>query len=83
MTEKPFFQAISGHVRLDLELPRFDIETYLDIVNNYVSLRKIAINQETLKQKTMQWSLSHGSYSGRTARQFSDDLEGRLVRRKR
>ena len=75
--------SLSDRFGLRFGLPHFNMETYLEIVNNYVSLRKIAVNRETLKQKAMQWSLSHGSYSGRTARQFIDDLEGRLASRKR
>jgi len=70
--------SLSDRFGLRFGLPHFNMETYLEIVNNYVSLRKIVVNRETLKQKAMQWSLSHGSYSGRTARQFIDDLEGRL-----
>jgi len=75
--------SLSDRFGLRFGLPQFDMETYLEIVSNYVSLRKIAVNKETLKQKAMQWSLSHGSYSGRTARQFIDDLEGRLGSKKR
>lgn len=70
--------ALSDRFGLRFGLPHFDRETYLDIVFNYASLRKISFHHETLKQKAMQWSLSHGSYSGRTARQFIDDLEGQL-----
>lgn len=75
--------SLSDRFGLRFGLPHFDMDTYIDIVNNYVSLRKIAVDRETLKLKAMQWSLSHGSYSGRTARQFIDDLEGRLGCRKR
>jgi uncharacterized protein len=75
--------SLSERFGLRLGLQNFDMDTYMDIVSNYASLRKIAVNHETLKQKAMQWSLSHGSYSGRTARQFIDDLEGRLQCRKR
>ena len=75
--------SLSDRFGLRFGLPNFDMETYLDIVSNYVSLRKISVRQETLKREAMQWSLSHGSYSGRTARQFIDDLEGRLGCRKR
>jgi predicted AAA+ superfamily ATPase len=31
----------------------------------------------------MQWSISHGNFSGRTARQFVDDLEGRLKKKRK
>jgi len=75
--------SLSDRFGLRFGLPHFDRDTYLDIVLNYVSLRKIPVKQETLKEKAMQWSLSHGSYSGRTARQFIDDLEGALRRRKK
>ena len=75
--------SLSDRFGLRFGLPHFDMETYLDIVSNYVSLRNISVKQEALKLEAMQWSLSHGSYSGRTARQFIDDLEGRLGCRKR
>ena len=73
--------SLSDRFGIRLGLPHFDMETYLDIVSNYASLRNISINHKTLKQKAMQWSLSHGSYSGRTARQFIDYLEGHLRNR--
>jgi len=75
--------SLSDRFGLRFGLAHFDMGTYLDIVFNYASLRKLAVRDETLKQKAMQWSLSHGSYSGRTARQFIDDLEGHLAGRKK
>jgi hypothetical protein len=69
--------SLSDRFGLRLGILNFDIETYLDIVSNYVALRKITVSPEELKKKATQWSLSHGSFSGRTARQFVDDLEGR------
>ena len=74
--------SLSDRFGLRFGLLHFNMETYLDIVFNYASLRKIPVKQEILKQKAMQWSLSHGSYSGRTARQFIDDLEGQMGNRK-
>ena len=75
--------SLSDRFGLRFGLPHFDMETYLDIVINYASLRKIPVGREALKHKAMQWSLSHGSYSGRTARQFIDDLEGQIGSRKK
>jgi predicted AAA+ superfamily ATPase len=75
--------SLSDRFGLRFGLPHFGMETYLAIVSNYISLRKISINHETLKEKAMQWSLSHGSYSGRTAHQFIDDLEGQMGYRKK
>jgi len=74
--------SLSDRFGLRFGLPHFNMETYLDIVFNYALLRKIRIKHDTLKHKAMQWSLSHGSYSGRTARQFIDDLEGQMGNRK-
>ena len=75
--------SLSDRFGLRFGLPHFNMETYLDIVFNYAALRKIRIKHDTLKHKAMQWSLSHGSYSGRTARQFIDDLEGQMGNRKK
>ncbi len=74
--------SLSDRFGLRLGVHNFDMEIYLDIVANYASLRKLRISPGELKRKAVQWSLSHGSYSGRTARQFADDLEGRLRRKK-
>ena len=71
--------SLSDRFGLRLGMLNFDMETYLEIVGNYVKLRKIRIAREELREKAMQWSLAHGSYSGRTARQFVDDLQGQLL----
>ncbi len=70
--------SLSDRFGLRLGFFNFDRDTYLRIVNNYCSLRKIAIGADDLEREAMQWSLEHGSYSGRTARQFIDDLQGRI-----
>jgi uncharacterized protein len=70
--------SLSDRFGLRFGLPQFGMETYLEIVCSYAVLRSIKIPQRSLKKKAMQWSLSHGGYSGRTARQFIDDLEGFL-----
>jgi predicted AAA+ superfamily ATPase len=74
--------SLSDRFGLRLGIHHFGMDVYLDIVANYAALRDIAFGSEELKRKAIQWSLSHGSYSGRTARQFIDDLEGRLRRKK-
>ncbi|HXX58974.1 MAG TPA: ATP-binding protein [Thermodesulfovibrionales bacterium] len=70
--------SLSDRFGLRLGILNFDLETYLDIVSHYAAARRITILPEDLKKKATQWSLSHGSFSGRTARQFVDDLEGRV-----
>ena len=68
--------SLSDRFGLRLGFYNFDKETFLRIVHNYASLRKIVIVSDVLEREAMQWSLEHGSYSGRAARQFIDDLEG-------
>ncbi len=70
--------SLSDRFGLRLGFYQFDSEIYLEIISNYVSLRKIPVEHERLRQEALQWAISHGSFSGRTARQFVDDLEGRL-----
>jgi predicted AAA+ superfamily ATPase len=74
--------SLSDRFGLRFGFPHFDMDTYLLIVGNYAHLKKIGTSRRELEEKAMQWSLSHGSFSGRTARQFVDDLEGKTGRRK-
>jgi predicted AAA+ superfamily ATPase len=74
--------SLSDRFGLRLGFFNFDKDDYLRIVHNYASLRKLGIEQNRLEREAMQWSLEHGSYSGRTARQFVDDLEGRITIKK-
>ncbi len=71
--------SLSDRFGLRFGFPHFDMNTYLEIIGNYAHLKKISIPRKELQEEAMQWSLSHGSYSGRTARQFIDDLEGRTL----
>lgn len=68
--------SLSDRFGLRFGFPHFDMDTYIDIIDNYAHLKKIRLSRQELKEKAMQWSLAHGSYSGRTARQFVDDIEG-------
>ncbi len=70
--------SLSDRFGIRLGFFHFDMEMYLDIVHNYVALRNITLDEEDLKTRASRWALSHGSYSGRTARQFVDNLEGHL-----
>jgi uncharacterized protein len=74
--------SLSDRFGLRLGFQYFDFDAYFAIVRNYAKIRKLRINVEELRRLAMQWSISHGSCSGRTARQFIDSLEGRLRRRK-
>ncbi|NLI29643.1 MAG: ATP-binding protein [Nitrospiraceae bacterium] len=70
--------SLSDRFGLRIGLYTFDADTYLSIVRNYAHLRRLPVDDAVLTAEALQWSLSHGNYSGRTARQFVDDLEGRL-----
>jgi hypothetical protein len=74
--------SLSDRFGLRLGFQNFDADVYLRITGNYAKLRKLGIDREGLRKQAMQWSISHGSFSGRTARQFIDSLEGTLKIRK-
>jgi|WetSurMetagenome_2_1015567.scaffolds.fasta_scaffold00239_5 uncharacterized protein len=69
--------SLSDRFGLRLGFYNFGSDVYLEIIRNYVELRKIGIAAAELEREAMIWSIEHGSFSGRTARQFIDDLEGR------
>lgn len=73
--------SLSDRFGLRFGIPFFDMDTYFDIVAHYADIRGIRIDQKSLKEKAVQWSLSHGSFSGRTAVQFVDSLEGELKKK--
>ena len=53
-------------------------ETYLAIIRHLAERRRLHIAGEELEQEALQWALLRGARSGRVARQFIDDLSGRL-----
>jgi uncharacterized protein len=70
--------SLSDRFGLRLGFYNFSSDIYLDIIRNYVTLRNIEVFGVDIEHEAMIWSIEHGSFSGRTARQFIDDLEGRL-----
>ncbi len=74
--------SLSDRFGLRLGFQHFDFGIYFDIVRNYAKIRKLSVDPDELRRLAMQWSISHGSFSGRTARQFIDGLEGRLRKRR-
>ena len=73
--------SLSDRFGLRLGFHNFDADIYLRIIDNYAKLRKLRIRRDELRRLAMEWSISHGSFSGRTARQFMDSLEGSLRRK--
>jgi hypothetical protein len=69
--------ALSDRFGLVLGFYGFDQATYLAIVDRYASQAEIATPRADLHAQALRWALERASRSGRTARQFVDDLAGR------
>lgn len=53
-------------------------ELFLDIVRHLASRERLNLTPALLKQQALNWAAVRGGRSGRVARQFVDDLRGRL-----
>ncbi len=69
--------ALSDRFGLVLGFYSFDQSTYLSIVDHYAKKADLRTPPEEVKQAALRWALRRSSRSGRTARQFVDDLAGR------
>lgn len=70
--------ALSDRFGISLGFYSLDQDEYLAIVRHYAADRKLAVNDDRLCDLALQWHRSTGRRSGRSARQFIDDLQGRL-----
>ena len=61
-----------------LGFPRFDQERYLAVVDQLASRLGLPLERERLHEEALRWAMENGHRSGRVARQFIDDLAGRL-----
>lgn len=57
----------------------FDQPTYLAIVERLARRAGVSVDADRLRLDALRWALERASRSGRTARQFVDDLTGRLA----
>jgi predicted AAA+ superfamily ATPase len=69
--------ALSDRFGLVLGFYSFDQSTYLSIVDHYAKKADLRTPPAEVKQAALRWALRRSSRSGRTARQFVDDLAGR------
>ena len=69
--------ALSDRFGLVLGFYGFDQKTYLAIVERYAAQAGILAPRAELREQALRWALERASRSGRTARQFVDDLAGR------
>lgn len=71
--------ALADRFGLSFGFYRFDQNEYLAVVRRYAAQRRLDISDEELCDKALKWCMYTGRRSGRSARQFIDDLEGRLL----
>ena len=70
--------ALADRFGLVLGFYGFDQETYLRIVDHYARKAGIDCVPDRLRTEALRFALDRSSRSGRTARQFVDDLAGRI-----
>lgn len=71
--------SLSDRFGLVLGFFGFDQDTYLAIVAKHVERAGVRVDAERLRLEALRWAQGRSSRSGRTARQFVDDLAGRLA----
>lgn len=70
--------ALADRFGLTLGFSRFDQTTYLQAVSHYAEKLDLPMDGQELRRRALLWALENGRRSGRSARQFIDDLTGRL-----
>jgi uncharacterized protein len=71
--------SLAARFGLRVTFPTPDQQRYLVIVTGLVSQRGIEISEEELIERAILWDRWHAGRSGRTARQFVDELEAELA----
>ncbi|MGA7827727.1 MAG: ATP-binding protein [Geobacteraceae bacterium] len=71
--------SLADRFGLTLSFYPFSQDTYLAIVEHYAELMQLDISRGELRSEALRWALFKGQRSGRSARQFIDDLAGRLA----
>ena len=69
--------ALADRFGLVLGFYPFNQATYLEIVDHYAKRAGIQLDSAEIRAQALRWALDRSSRSGRTARQFVDDLAGR------
>ena len=70
--------ALADRFGLVIGFYGFDQRTYLEIVERYAKQAGLDVAGAALREEALRFALERSSRSGRTARQFVDDLTGRL-----
>jgi predicted AAA+ superfamily ATPase len=69
--------ALADRFGLTLGFYCFDQQTYLEIVEHYVEKERLEVSIDEVREEALRWALNRGTRSGRTARQYVNDLAGR------
>ncbi len=64
---------------ISLEFSPMTQPVYLEIVDTLARQRRLIITAEELQSAALDWAMERGNLSGRVARQFMDDLSGRMA----
>ena len=70
--------SLSDRFGLWLGFHNCDQQTYFDIIDGYVEYFGLEIDSETLRAEAIEWTVTRGARSGRTAWQFIQYLAGKL-----
>jgi predicted AAA+ superfamily ATPase len=70
--------ALSDRFGLSLGFYCLDQDEYLAVVRSYAQQRRIDVPDGELCDRALKWARLAARRSGRSARQFIDDLEGRI-----
>ncbi|MCZ6464097.1 MAG: ATP-binding protein [Proteobacteria bacterium] len=74
--------ALSDRFGLQLGFYAFDQKTYLAIVEHYAKRARLELSWDEIREQGLRWAVQRASRTGRTARQFVDDLAGRSALQK-
>ena len=76
-------QSLAARFGLRLTFPAPDQRRYLQIVSGLVGERGLDLPDEELERRALLWDRWHAGRSGRTARQFVDELEAEIFETRR
>ena len=71
--------SLSDRFGITLTFITPDQERYVTIAREIVRARGLTIESQELRTRAIRWAMYHNGFSGRTARQFADFLEGSLA----
>ena len=70
--------SLSDRFGLWLGFHNCDQETFMRILEGYITFYGLDIDEKSLRQEAIEWSMTRGARSGRVAWQYIQDLAGRM-----